>query len=1374
MLNDQLKSDVGLLSTDLYEDLFGRPVSGIEGAARYAAISPWEPASSNLSEGARWTVLPVKAQTGETYNPLTLRLPASSTASKSFAELSQWSGMFRPSLGGKQGFEIRIVDVEPLILDIIFVTVDGDALDRHDEVQKKFGGGFHSQSNGYVGRGKEKSTLLENGETNGYPERPSETSQEDRLIAAIRKALASPLVVRQGDLLPLPLPTHPITHVSLPPAKITFCEPVNQGLLASTTKIIVHKEHGTELSRRHVRIASSRNGLRPQSGEHGDEASNEQFYSATEDGQTERRTESDVNNASTSSDDSGSNGSSSDDSVGDAFAMGISRLASSSFRSNSSVYAAGSGTGGMNTPGSIYSNFTTTTARQAARERGKLFKPRGLLGKIPDKMLTPRPSDEEDEEARIYVDIKLLMKMGTFSGDWVKVRASQPARKDHWDIYAFDDFRVAKVYGLPGLLPATALQYPKGDASIRRSSVSTITSSFSRPTPDAWLSPILLANLGNPSTVRLSPLTFTKQKEATHATRKTDSKVSAGSAPPVAKEMTLLMVTTPLVTEQAVQAGLMASTKQYFQSKRRILRQGDLVPVVIDVDASRLLAQASSTPDADAQIEELLSAFSKNSFKNRGSLGIAWFRVQETVSADVEDPHISANVWGSTMSIDPTSTRMAQAGNEKCKIPSPESGYEFYTGLRPAPRTSISRGVLGTATGMVPGPYISPLGRRLRELISATTSPRAIHLGMDPMVILLHSTQRNIGKSALATNAVADSGCHNFIIDAYELLSEGGLGGGDVKTEGIFQARIERALTCGSQYTAILIRHIEALTATRMITALKAAILSTRVVIATTMEIDQLPDSQRSLFTHELEVSAPDETEREGLLHNIILDRGLRLSHDVDLSSIALKSAALVAGDLVDIVDRAITARQTRLETLLTTNKPRDSTPILRDVLLTTPSAHALIPVDFNLALAHARASFATSIGAPKIPSVAWSDVGGLSHVKDAVMETIQLPLSRPELFAKGMKKRSGILFYGPPGTGKTLLAKAIATEFSLNFFSVKGPELLNMYIGESEANVRRVFQRARDARPCVVFFDELDSVAPKRGNQGDSGGVMDRIVSQLLAELDGMSDGEDGRGGVFVIGATNRPDLLDQALLRPGRFDKMLYLGIPNTHEKQLTILQALTRKFTLDPELQLARVADNLPFTYTGADLYALASDAMLKAITRRADAVDAKIKKLPGGPVSTAYFFDHLATEEDISVTVTEADFDVARKGLVGSVSAKELEHYARVRKAFEGPEQSERRTQTRIPRPKMGSLPTAIWDKDRLGSGDRNVSGGKPNSKGKGKAKVDAGEEQGKARWDSSDEEDEAYETSHDFQNSPERRSGMGGGGGGREDEEGLYE
>jgi peroxin-6 len=428
-----------------------------------------------------------------------------------------------------------------------------------------------------------------------------------------------------------------------------------------------------------------------------------------------------------------------------------------------------------------------------------------------------------------------------------------------------------------------------------------------------------------------------------------------------------------------------------------------------------------------------------------------------------------------------------------------------------------------------------------------------------------------------------------------------------------------------------------------------------RVVIATTTDVETIPEGIRSLITHEFEMGAPEEKEREGILQNAVAERGIRLSADVDLGSIALKTAALVAGDLVDVVERAAGARTARLESLAEASKKLSGSEVfVRDVLLAGgDGARGVTKADFDAAVEAARKNFADSIGAPKIPNVGWDDVGGLTNVKDALVETIQLPLERPELFAKGMKKRSGILFYGPPGTGKTLLAKAIATEFSLNFFSVKGPELLNMYIGESEANVRRVFQRARDARPCVVFFDELDSVAPKRGNQGDSGGVMDRIVSQLLAELDGMNGGEENSGGVFVIGATNRPDLLDTALLRPGRFDKMLYLGVSDTHRKQATILEALTRKFALHPDVSLDRVAEQLPLTYTGADLYALCSDAMLKAITRKATAVDEKIKALPNGPVSTAWFFDHLATKEDVNVMVTEEDFLSAQGELVPSV-------------------------------------------------------------------------------------------------------------------------
>jgi peroxin-6 len=308
---------------------------------------------------------------------------------------------------------------------------------------------------------------------------------------------------------------------------------------------------------------------------------------------------------------------------------------------------------------------------------------------------------------------------------------------------------------------------------------------------------------------------------------------------------------------------------------------------------------------------------------------------------------------------------------------------------------------------------------------------------------------------------------------------------------------------------------------------------------------------------------------------------------------------------------------------------------------------------------------------------VSWDDIGGLQNVKDDILDTIQLPLQHPELFAQGLKKRSGILLYGPPGTGKTLLAKAVATSCSLNFFSVKGPELLNMYIGESEANVRRVFQRARDASPCVVFMDELDSIAPKRGNQGDSGGVMDRIVSQLLAELDGMSSGGDNTQ-VYVLGATNRPDLLDPALLRPGRFDRMLYLSVATTDAEQLSILQALTRKFNLDPDLDLDEISKMCSFNYTGADFYALCSDAMLKAMTRAADKVDAKVEQLnrdSGGlqfpkPLTVQYYLASLATKEDIDVKVGQEDFVKALEGMKPSVSESEMKHYERVQQEFKG--------------------------------------------------------------------------------------------------------
>ena len=227
--------------------------------------------------------------------------------------------------------------------------------------------------------------------------------------------------------------------------------------------------------------------------------------------------------------------------------------------------------------------------------------------------------------------------------------------------------------------------------------------------------------------------------------------------------------------------------------------------------------------------------------------------------------------------------------------------------------------------------------------------------------------------------------------------------------------------------------------------------------------------------------------------------------------------------------------------------------------------------------------------------SIQWADVGGLQDAKEEIMNCITLPLSQGQMF-EGQKVRSGVLLFGPPGTGKTLLAKAVATECKVHFLSVKGPELLSMYIGESEKNVRSLFENARDLAPCVLFFDELDSLAPARGRGSDSGGVMDRVVSQLVTELDTMPS------TVFMVGATNRPDLLDRSLLRPGRLDRMVYLGIA---ADKLPLLSAITRKFVLEETAPtngdasraltpLAAVAEACPPNLTGADVSVLCADA------------------------------------------------------------------------------------------------------------------------------------------------------------------------------------
>ncbi|KAH8840895.1 peroxisomal assembly protein [Pyricularia oryzae] len=1350
-LDDHVRRDVGILSEDLFADLFPHlsPDEVHEDDVYYVAISPWIPGAT--PESIDWTIVAVTRSTALSHSTVQFSPSASALALQTFATSLQRVAPSKLSSHSRSGIDILVLDALALSLDTVFVSLDGELAKRLEHGE----GVFHREHP--IGKGS-----------------ATPPSPEQKLAAAVRAALGTLRVVHSGDLFPLPLPPHPITHVPPNPGKVTLCEPVAQGILSPNTKIIVSSGRSPLKGNRD---RGSRQSSRMLDGvaEADEDTANDAFFSAAEERYKTEASETADESAATSASEtelsSGDIDDLSDDSLDDMISLQTPMLPSNASGISTAqagtpmTIGRGRKTNGMATPGSVFSSFTATTARPD-RPRGRLFKAQGLVKPIPAELLHPKPSAEDDDEAHIYVDVSHLSRIGCFSGDWVRVEASAAPPANGFGPFALGSFgepdaqepvwRPARVFGLPeGYSNRPVSRIPS--SKHRGRSLSFFESQVQKSSgPLAYASPILLANLDLPSHLRLLPL----KRTIPHHGNGPQSQATAIVQPPYARGVVVQQVRTPLTSSKDVEVAVIAGLKWHFEKKLRVIKAGDLIAVPIDTQLGRTMRETSN--GEGSAIDNILSlAESSNSGTAASRRGlkydeVAWFKVSHVQTQKQDAADQDEDLWGSAACVETTMAHFESSGMVNGRVPGvKDSNWPYYLGLVTPPNPGSDS--LPVAICEPAPKHISALRRRMRSLLAAATSKRAIHLKAPAVAILLVSTQRNIGKATLATDTCRDIGLHTFTINAYDILNEGGGGGSDVKTDGTLKARAERALSCGPEFCALLIRHIEALTADRMATSLRSILSDARVLIATTTEPDKIPDGVRGLFTHELEMTAPDEGEREGILRSIVDQRGINLDPGVDLGGVALKTAALVAGDLVDVIDRAIVAQRSRLESLAEkasqSRQGNQPAVTLRDVQVAGGTAvRGLTKGDLDTAVEAARKNFADAIGAPKIPSVTWDDVGGLGNVKDAVMETIQLPLERPELFAKGMKKRSGILFYGPPGTGKTLLAKAIATEYSLNFFSVKGPELLNMYIGESEANVRRVFQRARDARPCVVFFDELDSVAPKRGNQGDSGGVMDRIVSQLLAELDGMSSGDDSGGGVFVIGATNRPDLLDQALLRPGRFDKLLYLGVSDTHEKQLTIMEALTRKFTLHPSVSLRAVAEKLPFTYTGADFYALCSDAMLKAVTRQASHVDAKIKAMSAErqqEITTAYFFDHFATPEDIDVMVTEEDLLAAHEELIPSVSAGELAHYERVRATFEGGRDKQQQQQ-----------------QQRKDLGARTVSGAS-SVKGKGKGK-------GKAIASSSGGEEEDRQDGVNGKANKGKGKAVASGYGSGGDDEGLYD
>ncbi|MCQ4335120.1 MAG: CDC48 family AAA ATPase [Sulfolobaceae archaeon] len=369
------------------------------------------------------------------------------------------------------------------------------------------------------------------------------------------------------------------------------------------------------------------------------------------------------------------------------------------------------------------------------------------------------------------------------------------------------------------------------------------------------------------------------------------------------------------------------------------------------------------------------------------------------------------------------------------------------------------------------------------------------------------------------------------------------------------------------------------------------------IVIAATNRPNAVDPALRrpGRFDREIEIPLPDKQGRLEILQ--IHTRNMPLAKDVNLVRLAEMTHGYTGADLAALVREAAMNALRRYLPKIDLNQERIPPEILDEMVVTFD--------DFMKAFKEIVPSGLREIYV-EVPEIRWTDIGGLEDVKEELREIVEYPLKFRDAYeALSIEVPKGVLLFGPPGTGKTLLAKAVATESGANFIAVRGPEVLSKWVGESEKAIREIFRKARQAAPTVVFFDEIDAVAPARG-MGIDTGVTERIVNQLLAEMDGIEKLEN----VVIIAATNRPDILDPALLRPGRFDRLIYVPPPDK-QARLEILKVHTRKVALDEDVSLEELAERTE-GYTGADLAALVREATLRALREAMKACGSKAEK------------------------------------------------------------------------------------------------------------------------------------------------------------------